>query len=359
MSMPPDCNDLELRIRRLIADGATRYRRDKTYASIHRLVVEFARECSAAHADYFGVALDLTFAKDTVPNLQRRLEILSSLPETPPRTQVAALNLLAKLGFSAMPQIENYAMRERALSIARANRLATEEIVTLTNWVLAHHYRQEYAQAEGRLLDAEKVLASLPKDLIQSDPALTEAVARLFGHKGKALFVTALTGTSAYPLASIDQGNRLYERAIEAIVDNDHHRINLQTEWAEELQELGAAGWSAVLPLATSALDESAYVMQTYLTLCERAGVAYPLDAFANQAGAILLSLSNAKGSWVGTTLPARTAATVQRLADANFPLRADHARALLKVLDALIDLGDRRSAALEQAEAFRSVQMP
>jgi hypothetical protein len=98
--------------------------------------------------------------------------------------------------------------------------------------------------------------------------------------------------------------------------------------------------------------------MQTYLTLCERAGYAYPLEAFAVQANAVLGSLSNAKGSWAGTTLPARIAATVQRLADANFPLRTKQAQELLRVLDALIDLGDRRSAALEQAEVFRGIQM-
>ena len=54
----------------------------------------------------------------------------------------------------------------------------------------------------------------------------------------------------------------------------------------------------------------------------------------------------------------ARTAATVQRLADANFSLRTDQAQGLLTVLDALIDLGERRSVALEQAEAFRGVQL-
>jgi hypothetical protein len=47
----------------------------------------------------------------------------------------------------------------------------------------------------------------------------------------------------------------------------------------------------------------------------------------------------------------------VQRLADANFPLRLGQAQALLRILDALIDLGDRRSAALEQTEAFKGVQ--
>ena len=116
-----------------------------------------------------------------------------------------------------------------------------------------------------------------------------------------------------------------------------------------------------VMPVVTRLVTGtgwSSYVMQEFLTLCERADITYPLDAFATQANAVLGSIDNAKGSWVGTTLPARTAATVQRLADANFPLRTDQAQALLTVLDALIDLGDRRSVALEQAEAFRGVQL-
>ena len=116
-----------------------------------------------------------------------------------------------------------------------------------------------------------------------------------------------------------------------------------------------------VMPTVTrlvTGIGWSSYVMQKFLILCERAGIAYPLDAFATQVNAVLGSIDNAKGSWAGTTLPARIAATVQRLADANFPLCADQAQELLKVLDALIELGDRRSVALEQAEAFRGVQL-
>ncbi|WP_193557291.1 AAA family ATPase [Microvirga pakistanensis] len=122
--------------------------------------------------------------------------------------------------------------------------------------------------------------------------------------------------------------------------------------------------WSQVrivMPLVTrlvAATGWSSYVMDQFLTLCERAGSAYPLDMFAVQANAVLNSLTTTKSVWTATTLPARTAATVQRLAEANFPLRADQARQLLRVLDALIDLGDRRSAALEQAEAFRGIQL-
>ncbi|MBQ0832937.1 ATP-binding protein [Marinobacter sp.] len=121
--------------------------------------------------------------------------------------------------------------------------------------------------------------------------------------------------------------------------------------------------WSelgTVMPLVTrlvSAVGWSSYIMGRFLTLCERAGTAYPLDAFSAQANAALEGLANAKGSWVGTMLPARMSGVVQRLADCNYPLRSDQAQGLLRILDTLVDLGDRRSAALEQSEAFRRVQ--
>ncbi|MFT3850277.1 MAG: hypothetical protein QM739_16870 [Propionivibrio sp.] len=123
--------------------------------------------------------------------------------------------------------------------------------------------------------------------------------------------------------------------------------------------------WSEInliMPMVTrlvTATGWSTYVMSKFLLLCERAGNAYPVDDFIVQAEAVLSGIDNAKGNWVGTGLVARTAATVQRLADANYPLQAQQAQGLLRVLDALIDLGDRRSAALEQTEAFKSVQVP
>ncbi len=121
--------------------------------------------------------------------------------------------------------------------------------------------------------------------------------------------------------------------------------------------------WSQInliMPLVTrlvTATGWSPFVTGQFLTLCERAGAAYPLDVFAEQVNAVLASIENAKGGWAGTLLPARTAGVVQCLAEAHFPLQADQARELLRVLDALIDLGDRRSAALEQTEAFKGIQ--
>ncbi|MFZ3349353.1 MAG: hypothetical protein WA268_00590 [Xanthobacteraceae bacterium] len=101
----------------------------------------------------------------------------------------------------------------------------------------------------------------------------------------------------------------------------------------------------------------SAFVMGRFLELCQRSGRAYPIDMFGQQANTALLAVGNSEDGWIGTMLSARMAGVIQRQADWNFPLRLDDAQALLKVLDALIDLGDRRSAALEQTEAFRGIQ--
>jgi hypothetical protein len=101
----------------------------------------------------------------------------------------------------------------------------------------------------------------------------------------------------------------------------------------------------------------SSFVMGKFLELCERAGRAYPISKFGPQANAALEAIGNSEEGWTGTMLPAQIAGVVQRQADWNFPLQVEDAQELLKVLDALIDLGDRRSAALEQTEAFRGVQ--
>jgi hypothetical protein len=101
----------------------------------------------------------------------------------------------------------------------------------------------------------------------------------------------------------------------------------------------------------------SSFVIEKFLDLCVRAGRAYPISRFGQQANAAISTIGNAEEGWTGTMLPARMAGVVQRQADWNFPLRLEDAQELLKILDALIDLGDRRSAALQQTEAFKGIQ--
>jgi hypothetical protein len=112
-----------------------------------------------------------------------------------------------------------------------------------------------------------------------------------------------------------------------------------------------------IIDLMVRRIGWSTFVMGKFLDLCQRAGRAYPINMFGQQANAALSGIGKAEEGWVGTMLPARMAGVVQRKADWNFPLRLEDAQELLKLLDALIDLGDRRSAALEQTEAFKGIQ--
>jgi hypothetical protein len=107
-----------------------------------------------------------------------------------------------------------------------------------------------------------------------------------------------------------------------------------------------AAGWSGT-------------VMGHFLTLCERSRSHYPSEAFADQVLSILQSrdASELRG-WHGTFLPARIASLVQHFAVRDTPMPVALGQKLLRTLDVLVDMGDRRSAALQLSESFREVRL-
>lgn len=116
-----------------------------------------------------------------------------------------------------------------------------------------------------------------------------------------------------------------------------------------------------VLPLVdrfVRAAGWSSSVMSLFLTLCERARSNYPAEAFADQVLAIFSDETRPFRRWHGTFLPARIAELVQHFASRNSPLLLPLAQKFLRVLDALVDMGDRRSAALQQSEAFREIRV-
>ncbi len=99
------------------------------------------------------------------------------------------------------------------------------------------------------------------------------------------------------------------------------------------------------------------FVARQLVRLCERSGAAYPADTFADQVLAQIVD-GRLPAGWNGSSVPAAIAALVQTHADRLHPLPAPLAHKLLQVLDALVDLGDRRSAALQQSESFRGVRL-
>ncbi|XCN72144.1 MAG: ATP-binding protein [Candidatus Electrothrix aestuarii] len=100
----------------------------------------------------------------------------------------------------------------------------------------------------------------------------------------------------------------------------------------------------------------AASVMNHFLTLCERAKADYPAETFADQVLAIIgEGADNLKG-WHDTFIPARIAELVQHFAHRDTPMKLPLSQKFLQILDILVDMGDRRSAALQLGEVFREV---
>lgn len=106
-----------------------------------------------------------------------------------------------------------------------------------------------------------------------------------------------------------------------------------------------AAGWAAS-------------VMSDFLTLCERSKGAYPTEMFAEQVLAVIGDGTAPLPRWRGTFIYARIAGLVQYLADRDTPMPLALGQKLLRILDLLVDMGDRRSAALQLSETFREIKI-
>lgn len=135
----------------------------------------------------------------------------------------------------------------------------------------------------------------------------------------------------------------LEARGSARFANGDWHELHLLSPAISNL--MSSAGWAP-------------YVMEQYLSMCERAGAHQPLDAFCNDVTCSMEVVSVRPELWSGSLISARISARVHGYAKALHPLSQSDKSKLLRVLDRLIDLGDRRAVALEQSEEFRSIQL-
>jgi len=103
----------------------------------------------------------------------------------------------------------------------------------------------------------------------------------------------------------------------------------------------------------------AASVMDPFLTLCERSRDNYPAEDFADQVSAIINDGPDNLKGWHGSSIPARIAVLVQHFANRDAPMNQALAQKFLRILDFLVDMGDRRSVALQLDEAFREIRLP
>lgn len=109
---------------------------------------------------------------------------------------------------------------------------------------------------------------------------------------------------------------------------------------------------SLILPIIDRLVREAGWVsvvMKNFVQLCDHAKNDYPAEVFADQ---VLTVISKPKlVGWQGSTLYSRIAELVQFFAERDNPLDLETGQKLLRIIDWLIDQGDRRSASLQQSE--------
>jgi len=116
----------------------------------------------------------------------------------------------------------------------------------------------------------------------------------------------------------------------------------------------------AVLPIVdpfVRAVGDIPLVIGSFLTLCENAVEHYPPEVFADQIEAILAKQPGVPVGWHGKTIKSRIAALVHAFAERAQPLPPLLVQRMLRILDQLVDMGDRRSAALQTSEIFKDVR--
>ncbi|MFA0103809.1 hypothetical protein AB4441_02220 [Vibrio splendidus] len=118
---------------------------------------------------------------------------------------------------------------------------------------------------------------------------------------------------------------------------------------------------SRILPLVDRFVRTCGWtysVMDPFLTLCERAKLHYPAEVFADQVISVINGGPDNLKGWHRSFATSRIADLVQYFSHRDAPLPLVLAQKFLRILDMLVDMGDRRSAALQLGETFRSIKL-
>jgi hypothetical protein len=167
-----------------------------------------------------------------------------------------------------------------------------------------------------------------------------------------------------------NQGEPLDDLIVDgSALDDSAARLSLQVKRALTIGAGTAAArfanrdWRDIRQVLTivdrfvRAVGDIPHVMGSFLTLCERSLANYPGEQFVDQIRVALSLQDGIPLGWRGTTMPARIAALVHAFAEKSTPLATSLAQAMLRILDRLVDMGDRRSAALQTSEVFKEVR--
>lgn len=99
------------------------------------------------------------------------------------------------------------------------------------------------------------------------------------------------------------------------------------------------------------------FVASAWMNLCESSFEHYPVQHFVDNLEHLLIGEGTPPG-WRNTELAGRLSGLIQRFSELRQPMPLEMAQKLLRALDRLVDMGDRRASAVQLSEVFRSVRV-
>lgn len=238
-------------IRSSLTHGTTRFRAQRTYTAIKKLVEEF-RHHDPFLADFYAAATDQAFGFDTAAVTVQKCNALIKNAAASDEAVFYALCLVARLTMFVVTPLLNGRIRQCALDIARKHGWGPQIAFVYTNWTLLGLYRGDYASAARNLSRAESMLAHLPDSELEGDSLTFQLRARVEAHRAK-LAVKAFVEGVARDETVLAEVKARYQTVTEMVSEFDHLRTNYEIESAEELHKLVRAG----VPLALDAAEEA------------------------------------------------------------------------------------------------------
>lgn len=230
------CEEMERNISFRLIEGSNRYKKEEVMVGLLEDIDAFGAKCDSRHAAYLRMTARYVFGELSVSECLRLVDKIVDSQYANPRTRVAALNMKARLTLKQLPTKQNYAVRQKALDLAESNKLRNQRLVVLTNWAFAAHFLGEMSRAEELVKSVVSELSGIPQVDVDKDPFLLQVAARIAAHSGKTVLAKAKSeGTDLF--AAVQKANSHYETGVRRVVVFDHLRVNLLTEWAQELAD--------------------------------------------------------------------------------------------------------------------------
>lgn len=255
---------------------------------------------------------------------------------------------------------------------ARSRRDLDDNYAT-SNFEWRHHLCQFLARVSLKLSVEEGVRRFLQPVMTANDEAFSDLTVSFTGYLIAQVMDSPEIPKSALPLLSVVAQRVLAHRDWQHVGYGGHseqdfvgivkHLFFADLGYAGGAVRFANGNWAevgAVIPVFEPILrahGSVTFVALAWMNLCESSFEHYPVQHFVDNLEHLLVGEGTPPG-WRNTQLPGRLSGLIQRFSERQQPMPSAMAQKLLRALDRLVDMGDRRAAAVQLSEVFRSVRV-